>query len=155
MTDVLTPEQRSRCMSAVRSTNTMPEMFLFSHLRSEGFRFSMHSAALPGKPDFVFPRRRKVILVHGCFWHRHSCKAGRSIPSTRRRFWFSKLEQNRKRDAIQLSELRRLGWRVLVIWQCQLRGRHADAVLSKIAEFLRRKNPTNRTVRSTAIRRKR
>jgi DNA mismatch endonuclease, patch repair protein len=147
MTDVLTPEQRSRCMSAVRSTNTSPEIFLLSHLRSQGFRFFMHSASLPGKPDFVFPRRRKVILVHGCFWHRHNCKAGRSIPSTRRRFWFSKLEQNRKRDTIQLSELRRLGWRVLIIWQCQLKGRRASTVLSKVAKFLGSKKPPNHAVR--------
>lgn len=141
MTDIFTSEQRSRCMSAVHSTNTTPEVLLRSLLRSHGFRFRMNVASLPGKPDFVFPRQKRIIFVHGCFWHRHGCAAGRSIPSTKRRFWMSKLSENRKRDARQLSQLRRAGWVVLVIWQCQLNGARWQQVTRRIISFLQVRNP--------------
>ena len=123
-------------MSAIRSTNTAPEALLCSLLRSQGLRFHTNVTSLPGKPDLVFKSRKKVIFVHGCFWHRHHCPAGRSIPSTRRRFWISKLGENKKRDARQLSQLRRLGWGVKVIWQCQLKHENTGRLLSRVLAFL-------------------
>ena len=136
MADVLTPEQRSRCMSAIRDRNTAPELFLRSILHSLGYRYRINDSRLPGKPDLVFPRRRKVIFVHGCFWHRHNCKRGRTLPFTRRRFWATKLEENRMRDLRQISELRKDKWRVLVVWQCQLEKAVVPDTVVRVIRFL-------------------
>ncbi|PYV20692.1 MAG: very short patch repair endonuclease [Acidobacteria bacterium] len=136
MADVLTPEQRSRCMSAVRDRNTVPELFLRRLLHSLGYRYRIHDSRLPGKPDLVFPKRRKAIFVHGCFWHRHNCKSGRSLPSTRRAFWTKKLQGNQKRDRRQALKLRKSGWKVLTVWQCQLKETKAEDTLSRVISFL-------------------
>jgi DNA mismatch endonuclease, patch repair protein len=136
MTDVLTPVQRSRCMSAIRGKDTAPEVLLRRLLRSINYRFKTNDASLPGKPDFAFGKLRKIIFLHGCFWHRHRCKAGRSLPATRRQFWVDKLEENKKRDKRQAAKLRRAGWKVLVIWECQLCREKIHRTLAKIAYFL-------------------
>jgi DNA mismatch endonuclease, patch repair protein len=136
MADVLTPEQRSRCMSAIRAKNTIPEMRLRCELHGLGYRYKLHDRSLPGKPDLVFPARRAVIFVHGCFWHRHACKAGRSLPATRAAFWLQKLLRNRERDQANLRRLRELGWRVLVVWECQISKREIRQALNKLAAFL-------------------
>ena len=96
--DVLSPEQRVRCMAAVRSINTYPELQVRRIVHRLGYRYRLHVRELPGRPDLVFPSRRKVIFVHGCFWHRHNCPAGRSFPATRQEFWLKKLSRNRERD---------------------------------------------------------
>ena len=136
MVDVLTPEQRSRCMSAIRGRNTVPELFLRRLLHSLGYRYRIHDSRLPGRPDVVFPKRRKAIFVHGCFWHRHNCKSGRSLPSTRRAFWTKKLQGNRKRDRRQALELAKSGWKVLTVWQCQLKKTKAENTLFRVIKFL-------------------
>lgn len=134
--DVLTAEQRRRCMSAIRGKDTAPEISLRKALHALGYRYRLHDASLPGKPDLVFSGKRKVIFVHGCYWHRHHCKSGRSVPATRRSFWTEKLEQNRKRDRVHLRALRRLRWSVLVVWQCQLQRNRIGEVLTDIVDFL-------------------
>lgn len=134
MTDVLTPEQRRRCMSRIRGTDTKPEMLVRRLVHAMGYRFRLHRRDLPGKPDIVLPRHRKVILVHGCFWHRHSCKLGRPQPKHNARFWNQKLDANVARDRRASRDLRREGWQVLVIWECETRNR--DRLTARINSFL-------------------
>lgn len=120
MTDVLTEAQRRYCMSRIRGKNTKPEMIVRRLLFALGYRYRLHVSGLPGSPDLVFPGRKKVIFVHGCFWHRHNCKYGRVTPKTRKQFWAEKLEKNRQRDIRNRAELRKMGWDVLTAWECQL-----------------------------------
>ena len=134
MVDVLTPEQRQYCMSRIRGKDTKPEMIVRKLVHALGYRYRLHRHDLPGCPDLVFPGRRKVILVHGCFWHRHRCRYGQVMPATRRRFWREKLESNRARDALNRRRLRRLGWQVLVVWECQTRN--SAGLLDRIVRFL-------------------
>src|ERR1035437_4768917 len=117
--DVLSPEQRSRCMSRIRSKNTTPEIIVRRLAHRLGYRFVLHKRDLPGTPDLVFPRHMKIIFVHGCFWHRHSCKFGRPRPKQNAAFWDKKLTGNVERDRVSLRELRKLGWKVLTVWECQ------------------------------------
>lgn len=121
MVDSLTPERRSEVMSRIRSTDTKPEMRVRRLAYALGYRYRLHRKDLPGRPDLVFPGRRKVIFVHGCFWHQHlGCPAGR-IPKSRPEFWEPKLQKNRQRDAANKRELVVAGWQVLVLWECQLK----------------------------------
>jgi len=121
MADVLNKKQRSRCMAAIRSTDTLPERIVRKLAHSLGIRYRLHAKGLPGKPDLVFPRLRAVIFVHGCFWHQHTCRDGR-IPTSRTEYWEPKLYRNRARDKQRQRELRQLGWRVMVIWECQTKS---------------------------------
>ncbi len=123
MPDVLTQAQRSFNMSRIRGRDTTPEMAVRRLVHGLGYRFRLHVRSLPGVPDLVFPSRKKVIFVHGCFWHRHTCPLGRPMPATRREFWRAKLEGNRDRDARHGRRLRQMGWQVLTIWQCQAQTR--------------------------------
>lgn len=118
MPDNLTPKQRSECMRAVRGKNTTPEMLIRRALHSLGYRYALHRENLPGKPDLVFVSRRKVVFVHGCFWHMHNCRHGRIPPVTNRDYWSSKREKNKRRDKKHIRELRADGWQVLVVWEC-------------------------------------
>src|ERR1035441_1191235 len=129
--DVLSPEQRVRCMAAVRSINTYPELQVRRIVHRLGYRYRLHVRELPGRPDLVFPSRRKVIFVHGCFWHRHNCPAGRSFPATRQEFWLKKLSRNRERDREQRTALKKMGWEVMIIWECTLDRRGPDSVVSR------------------------
>jgi len=110
---------RSENMAAVHSKNTHPELAVRRIVHAMGYRFTLHKAGLPGTPDLVFPSRRKVIFVHGCFWHQHGCKRS-SAPRSNVAFWRRKLGRNRQRDAANLRALRGRGWDCLVIWQCDL-----------------------------------
>jgi DNA mismatch endonuclease Vsr len=105
-------------MAAIRSTDTTPELRVRRLVHRLGFRFRLHVRGLPGRPDIVLPRHRKIIEVRGCFWHRHHCGRFR-MPATRRRYWQAKFERNVERDKASLRQLRKMGWRVLVIWECQ------------------------------------
>ena len=126
--DNLTPPQRSERMSRVRNKDTGPELLVRRLTHALGFRYRLHAASLPGKPDLVFPSRRKVIFVHGCFWHRHGSRCPLTRwPKSRLEFWRPKLEQNHKRDDMNRRRLKRLGWQVLVIWECQLGDRKSLA----------------------------
>lgn len=122
MADVVNPATRSRMMSGIRGKNTRPEMLVRRHLHARGFRYRLHVATLPGKPDIVLPRYRAVILIHGCFWHGHDCHLFK-WPSTRQEFWWAKIERNRQKDAETLVELEATGWRVLSVWECAIKGR--------------------------------
>lgn len=119
--DTLTPVERSERMARVRSANTKPEMIVRRAAHSMGYRYRLHGRRVPGSPDMVFPRRRKVIFVHGCFWHGHDCKLGARPPKSRVEFWSSKIAENRNRDARTLDRLLAAGWLPLVIWECELR----------------------------------
>ena len=118
-TDHLTVEQRSQLMSRVRHENTAAESRVQQRLEAMGYRFSTHSKSLPGTPDIVLPERRKVIFVHGCFWHGHECKAGSPRPKSNQEYWAAKLADNRRRDAQKEAALRDAGWDILVIWDCE------------------------------------
>lgn len=123
-------------MAKVRGRDTKPEMLVRRLVHGMGFRYRLHDRRLPGSPDLVFPARRKVIFVHGCFWHRHpetGCKLAR-MPKSRLDFWKPKLQGNRERDMRHQSELRGLGWRYLVVWECQMR--HVEQLKNMLHAFL-------------------
>ena len=135
MTDIFDRKKRSEIMSRVRGRDTEPEMIVRKIAHGLGFRFRLHRRDLPGSPDLLFPRYRAVIMVHGCFWHRHpGCKYA-SSPKTRVRFWEDKFEGNVVRDRRNEGALDELGWRVMVIWECETRDR--EAVAERIVGFLR------------------
>jgi DNA mismatch endonuclease (patch repair protein) len=121
-------------MRAVRSRDTMPEMIVRRAAIALGYRYRLHKAELPGKPDLVFAPGRKVIFVHGCFWHGHDCKRGDREPKNNARYWRQKIRRNRERDAQVHEALEAEGWSVLVIWECETRG---DTLADRLAKFLR------------------
>ena len=114
----LTKKQRSYCMSRIKGKDTKPEVVVRSLVHRIGYRFRLHRKDLPGKPDLVLARYGKVIFVHGCFWHMHTCKKGKSTPATNVQFWRNKREGNRARDRRNIRALKKLGWEVLVVWEC-------------------------------------
>src|SRR6266850_6730911 len=133
MADVLTREQRSRCMSKVRAKNTKPEMIVRRLVHSLGYRYRLHVRTLPGTPDLVFNSRQRIIFINGCFWHQHGC--GRNlVPATRREFWLPKLKRNCDRDLAARKQLQRCGWRILVIWECEVKD--AQKLAQRIESFL-------------------
>lgn len=133
--DRLTPYKRSALMSRIRGKDTAPEKILRTALHKAGYRYRTHARDLPGCPDIVFRRRQKVIFVHGCFWHLHAnCKLG-ALPKSKLRYWKPKLEANVARDKRNSRRLRSKGWRVLVVWQCQLRNLDHSR-LARIRQFL-------------------
>jgi DNA mismatch endonuclease (patch repair protein) len=143
MVDVLTPEQRRLNMSRIRGKDTKPELVLRRGLHALGLRFRLHRKDLPGRPDMVFPRYRAAVLVHGCFWHAHDCPLFK-WPATRREFWTAKIEGNRARDLRDLAGLATAGWRVLVVWECALKGPArlpVDAVLARVTAWLDTEEP--------------
>jgi len=109
-------------MSRIRGKDTAPEKYVRRMIHGMGFRYRLHAAGLPGKPDLVLPRLRKVVFVHGCFWHMHRCRFGRVKPVTNADFWKRKREGNRRRDATVRRALRKEGWRVLTVWECEMRN---------------------------------
>lgn len=132
--DKLSPERRSANMARIRSQNTSPELILRKLIHGLGYRFRLHRNDLPGKPDLVFPSRKEVIFVHGCFWHQHrECREGR-MPGSRLEYWGPKLRRNRERDALAQSSLKKQGWRYLVVWECELKN--ITAVLKRVKRFL-------------------
>ena len=127
--------KRSANMRAVKSENTVPEMQVRRFVHRLGYRFRLHYKSLPGKPDMVFPRLRSAIFVQGCFWHGHDCPRGARLPKTNVDYWSQKIARNKDRDCRNLDILRSLGWKVLTIWECELRG-NQQATEGKIADFL-------------------
>lgn len=125
MTDTLTPDARAERMSRVRGRDTGPEMAVRRILHAMGYRYRLHAKELPGRPDIVFRKRRIAIFVHGCFWHRHpdpNCRLAR-LPKSRLDFWLPKLEGNQARDLANVEKLEAAGWRVLIVWECELGNR--------------------------------
>lgn len=131
--DTRSPDQRRRIMQSVKSKNTGPEMKVRRVLHAMGYRFRLHRKDLPGKPDIVLPKHRKAIFVHGCFWHSHGCSKGQ-LPKSRLDYWLPKLERNAARDREKVEELETLGWKVLVIWQCEIQD--ADALRKRLGTFV-------------------
>lgn len=126
--DKISSKRRSDNMRAIRSKGTKPEMVVRSLVYQMGYRYRLHYDKLPGKPDLVFPGRRKVILIHGCFWHQHDnplCKISRT-PKSNIDYWQPKLARNKERDQFELVSLKELGWSTLVIWECEIRNRHTN-----------------------------
>lgn len=122
MADIYSKSKRSEIMSNISGKETKPEILVRKYLFSKGFRFRKNVNELPGKPDIVLPKFGVVILVHGCFWHGHSCKKGK-LPSSNVQFWKNKISQNINRDVIVIKRLNDLGWRVFVLWQCEMRNK--------------------------------
>jgi DNA mismatch endonuclease (patch repair protein) len=134
MTDVHTPEQRSRNMASIRGRDTKPEKLVRRILHQLGYRYRLHRKNLPGKPDIVFPGRRKVIFVHGCFWHMHDCQWGRVIPATNTDFWQTKRRGNCVRDEKAIKALQEAGWKSHIVWECDLRD--SQRLEKALVEFL-------------------
>lgn len=143
MADSLTPEQRSAQMSRIRGSNTKLEILVRKGLHARGLRYRLGGAKLPGRPDIVLPKYRTVVFVHGCFWHGHDCPLYR-LPKTRPEFWADKIGKNRVRDQRVTGELEGLGWRVLTVWECSLRGVSAleqELFLDSLAKDVRNLAP--------------
>ena len=121
-------------MRAVRSRDTAPEMVVRRAVTALGYRYRLHKASLPGKPDLVFAPRRKAIFVHGCFWHGHDCKRGAREPKANAQYWRAKVQRNRERDTRSLKALESAGWSVLVIWECETRA--VAPLTERLADFL-------------------
>ena len=138
MVDRLSKDQRSWNMSRIRSGGMKPEMAVRRLAHSMGFRYRLHRRDLPGKPDLVFPSRKKVIFVHGCFWHQHDdpdCKISR-VPKSRIEYWGEKLSKNVMRDAAQRDLLEDIGWKTFVIWECQVKKWNESELCSVLRSFL-------------------
>lgn len=139
MSDVLTPEQRRLNMSRIRGKDTRPELLVRKGLHARGLRYRLQDRSLPGRPDLVFPKHKAVIFVHGCFWHAHGCGLFK-VPRTREQFWREKLSKNRERDQRTSDQLSASGWRILVIWECAIRGvgrLERDELLTLAERFVR------------------
>jgi len=132
--DTIDPKRRSELMSKIRGKNTGPELIVRRLVHSLGYRYRLHAKNLPGKPDLTLARHGAVIFVHGCFWHLHSACPSGHLPSTNQAYWTPKLQRNAERDRTNVRKLRRLGWRVLVLWECQLGN--AARLEKRIRRFL-------------------
>jgi len=138
MADVHSKATRSKNMAAVSGKNTKPELLIRKGLHRRGFRYRLHDRKLPGKPDMVFPKYNAVIFVNGCFWHRHDCHLFK-WPSTRIEFWESKINGNKARDIETVKQLKSMGWRVLTVWECSLKGKTRlppDDLLSIVSNWI-------------------
>jgi DNA mismatch endonuclease, patch repair protein len=132
--DIVSPEKRSRMMAGIKGKNTKPEMVVRKLVHGMGFRFRLHRKDLPGSPDLVFPRLKRVIFVHGCFWHRHpGCRLAYT-PKSNTQFWLDKLAANTSRDARAMMALDALGWGVLIVWECEVSN--LPALAQKLNSFL-------------------
>jgi len=138
MTDCMSPERRSEIMRRIGSRNTKPELALRKALHAIGYRYRLHAAGLPGKPDIVLPRYSTAIQVRGCFWHGHTCSAGR-VPASKQDYWLPKLAGNKRRDARNDRALRLQGWHLLVVWECQIgSAKKLQRQVKRIVGFLSR-----------------
>ena len=132
MADIVSKAVRSRMMSGIRGGNTAPERIVRSHLHRAGLRFRLHARELPGRPDIVLPKWNAVVFVHGCYWHRHPRCRYTTTPATNTGFWNEKFAANVARDARNRQALRRMGWRVFTVWECQTTPKCLDALLRKV-----------------------
>nr|WP_301178445.1 very short patch repair endonuclease [Pseudomonas putida] len=131
LVDIVDAVTRSRMMSGIKGKNTSPELIIRKALHARGFRFRIHTAHLPGKPDLILPKFKAAIFVHGCFWHGHNCRYFKP-PKTRTDFWMGKIEKNKVRDAMQIAKLNEAGWRTLIIWECAIRKMKSENSTSLI-----------------------
>jgi len=136
--DVHEPEIRSYNMSRIRSKDTKPEMLIRKFLFAKGFRYRLHVNKLPGRPDIVFGKLMKVILIHGCFWHGHDGCRYFVEPKTRTSWWLNKINGNKDRDTSNLKSLKRLGWKAIVIFECDLKNDKRENTFKKVLKFLKK-----------------
>lgn len=136
MADTKAPAERSENMSRIRSTNTKPEEIVRKYLFSHGFRYRKNDKRYPGKPDIVLPKYRTIIFVNGCFWHMHGCSRSR-LPRSNQEYWKPKIERNIQRDAENQRKLEADGWKVIVVWECELKKRIAEERLSRLCEEIK------------------
>ena len=122
MGDIYSKRKRSEIMSKISGTETKPEILVRKYLFSKGFRFRKNDKRLPGRPDIVLPKYKTVIFIHGCFWHGHHCKAGK-LPETNKEFWGNKINSNIERDKKNQHKLEKLGWKIIIVWQCKLKNK--------------------------------
>ena len=134
MADTVSKKKRSQIMAAVKSKDTTPEMVVRRVLRTLGFRYRLHCANITGSPDVAFPGKQKAIFVHGCFWHRHTCRNGRAMPKSNTAFWEKKFYRNKSRDRKVRHSLRQKGWDVLIIWECWTRD--LGKLRNKLSDFM-------------------
>jgi len=142
MSDIFSKDKRKKIMASVKEKDTGPEITIRKFLFSEGYRFTLYEKDLPGKPDIVFTKRKKIILVNGCFWHGHNCKRGKRVPKTNIDYWRKKINSNVQRDKKTISKLGKLGWRVKVVWECEISKKK---FISDLKQFL---GPPKRTLKS-------
>lgn len=135
MADTFSKAERSLIMAAVKGRDTTPEMVVRRMVHALGYRYRLHVKSLPGTPDLVFPRLKKIINVSGCFWHMHTCGRCR-IPATRREYWVAKLQRNVRRDRRTRRALMKEGWSVLTVWECQTQSRNAGQLRARLTKFL-------------------
>ncbi len=136
MPDIMTPEQRSRCMSHIHSKNTKPEILVRKELFRRGYRYRINVNSLPGKPDIVLPKYKTVIFVNGCFWHGHEGCKYFVLPKSNAIFWENKIRQTQQRDASSILALHNIGWKVIVIWECELLDKEYAETINKIIRIL-------------------
>jgi DNA mismatch endonuclease (patch repair protein) len=137
MADVHTPQVRSYNMSMIKGKNTKPEIIVRKFLHAKGFRYRLHKKDLPGKPDIVLPKYKTVIFIHGCFWHGHkNCKYF-VVPKTRTEWWLNKIEGNRLNDKRNSTKLRKAGWKIITLWECQLKPKKVLKTLLKLESGIR------------------
>ena len=139
MADIVTKAKRSEMMAGIKGKDTKPEIIIRKSLHRLGFRYKLHDKTLPGKPDLVFPKYKSIIEINGCFWHLHNCHLFK-WPRSRKEFWKEKLEKNKERDQRNREELNALGWRLLVVWECALKGKARlpiEEVITMCESFLK------------------
>lgn len=131
MADTKTPEERSRNMANIKSENTKPENIVRKYLFKKGFRYRKNDKRYPGKPDIVLPKYKTIIFINGCFWHMHNCSRGR-MPLSNQNYWIPKIKRNIERDKNNIIKLEEMGWKVIIVWECELKKRTAEERLQKL-----------------------
>lgn len=138
MVDIFDKKKRSEIMSEISGKNTKPELLIRKALFSEGYRYRLHRKELPGNPDIIFPGRKKVIFINGCYWHGHNCKKA-ALPETNKQFWEKKISGNVARDKKNLDKLLKMGWKSFVIWQCEIKKSSLGNIIKQAKKFLENK----------------
>lgn len=134
MADKVDKKRRSEIMSSIRGQNTKPEMIVRKYLFSKGFRYRLHDKSLPGKPDIKLTKYNSLVFINGCFWHGHTdCKIY-VMPKTNKKFWYSKIENNVERDKRNLELLKNLGWKIIVVWECEIKRKNRDLALQNLVD---------------------
>ncbi|MBN8783060.1 MAG: DNA mismatch endonuclease Vsr [Terrimonas ferruginea] len=140
MTDVHSKEIRSYNMSRIKGKNTKPEMLVRKFLFANGLRYKLHDKQLPGKPDLVFPKYKTVLFIHGCFWHGHEGCRYYVVPKTRTDWWLAKINGNKAKDADSIMKLKQLGWKVIIVWECELKPGMVDGLLQNLLKEFKSNN---------------
>ena len=135
MSDIFNTFKRKKIMRSIKSKNTKPELIIRKLLFSKGYRFKIHDKKLPGKPDIVMPKRKVVVNVHGCYWHYHGCSRS-NVPKTQTRYWVDKLENNKRRDFQNKRKLKKLGWRVIDVWECTLKKKNLEKTFNRLERLI-------------------